>query len=112
MARKFDLKKLRSDAQADLREAINIITKTSVNPAEYLFTRWVCKMVAVDIHGVWERFIEDRAAAALNHDPHYFLKEHDVRLIFNSCGVDVGCKSLIFQESMTAFCKNVVPRHG
>jgi hypothetical protein len=83
MARKFDLRKLRSDAQADLREAINIVTKAAVNPAEYLFARWVGKMTAVHVHAVWERFIEDRAAAALNHDPHYFLKEHDVRGVTN-----------------------------
>jgi hypothetical protein len=83
MARKFDLKKLRSEAQADLREAINTVTKASVNPAEYLFARWVCKMVAVDIHAVWERFVEDRAAAALNHNPHHFLKENDVKGVEN-----------------------------
>jgi hypothetical protein len=83
MARKFDLKKLRSEAQADLREAISIVTKASINPAEYLFARWACKMVAVDIHAVWERFVEDRAAAALNHDPHHFLKENGVKGVTN-----------------------------
>ena len=33
-------------------------------------------------------------------------------LIFNSCGVGMGCKSLIFQDSRVGFRKNVVPRHG
>jgi hypothetical protein len=33
-------------------------------------------------------------------------------LIFNSCGVGMGCKSLIFHESRIGFLKNVVPRHG
>jgi cytoskeletal protein CcmA (bactofilin family) len=35
-----------------------------------------------------------------------------VKLIFNSCGVGMGCKSLIFHESRIGFLKNVVPRHG
>jgi len=35
-----------------------------------------------------------------------------VKLIFNSCGVGMGCKSLIFQESRVGFRKNVVPRRG
>jgi pimeloyl-ACP methyl ester carboxylesterase len=33
-------------------------------------------------------------------------------LIFNSCGVGMGCKSLIFQGSRAGFLKNVVPRRG
>ena len=35
-----------------------------------------------------------------------------LKLIFNSCGVGMGCKSLIFQDSRVSFRKNVVPRHG
>jgi hypothetical protein len=35
-----------------------------------------------------------------------------VLLIFNSCGVGMGCKPLIFQESRVGFRKNVVPRRG
>jgi hypothetical protein len=83
MAKKFDLKKLRSRAQAELHEAIHIVTRVSLDKSDYLFARWVCKMVAVDIHGVWERYVEDRAAAALNHNPHHFLKEHDIKGVTN-----------------------------
>ena len=83
MARKFDLKKLRSSAQADLHESIHIVTRVSADKSDYLFPRWICKMTAVDIHATWERFVEDRAAAALNHNPHYFLKEHDVKGVTN-----------------------------
>jgi hypothetical protein len=36
----------------------------------------------------------------------------DAMLIFNSCGVGMGCKSLIFQGSRAGFLKNVVPRRG
>jgi len=35
-----------------------------------------------------------------------------VRLIFNSWGVETGCKYLIFQESRVGFRKNVVPRRS
>jgi hypothetical protein len=33
-----------------------------------------------------------------------------VKLIFYSCGMGMGCKSLIFQGSKGGFRKNVVPR--
>ena len=35
-----------------------------------------------------------------------------VKLIFNSCGVGMGRKSLILQETRAGFRKNVVPRHS
>jgi hypothetical protein len=40
------------------------------------------------------------------------MKSPVVKLIFNSCGVGMGCKSLILQETRVGFRKNVVPRHG
>ena len=33
----------------------------------------------------------------------------NLKLIFNSCGVGMGYKYLMFQESMVGFRKNVVP---
>ena len=33
-----------------------------------------------------------------------------LKLIFNSCRVGLGCKSLILQEAKVGFCNNVVPR--
>ena len=59
---------------------------------------------APELYGADRGFFSEQNVAACVHGA--------VKLIFNSCGVDVGCKSLIFQELMTAFCKNVVPRHG
>jgi hypothetical protein len=35
-----------------------------------------------------------------------------VWLIFNSCGIGMGCKLLILQEPRAGFRKNVVPRHS
>lgn len=83
MARKFDLIKLKKKSTAELQEARNIVGKVENNIAEYLFARWVCKMVAVDVHQTWERYVETRLAAALNHLPNYFLEFHDVRGVKN-----------------------------
>ena len=83
MARKFDLAKLKRKATADLAQARAIIEKVESDKAEYLFARWICKMVAVDVHGTWERYVENRLAAALNHSPKHFLDLHDVRGVTN-----------------------------
>jgi hypothetical protein len=112
LPRKFDLRKLRSNAQADLRELIHLVTKVSVDKGEYLFARWTCRMVAVDVHAIWERFVEDRAAGALNHNPNHFLKEHDVKGVTNiSSGlayyiVRGGARYLDFRNMSDLFSKS------
>jgi hypothetical protein len=83
MARKFDLKKQKHKAIQELLDARNIVARVEKETKEYLFARWICKMVAVDIHETWERYVEDRLAAALNHSPKYFLDSHDVRGVTN-----------------------------
>ncbi len=94
MPRKFDLKKLKTVASAELQEARNIVAKVETNKADYLFARWVCRMVAVDIHETWERYVENRLAAALNHAPTYFLDTHDVKGVKN---ISVGFAFYIVQ---------------
>lgn len=83
MARKFDVARLKQRALGELGEAKALIGKVETNRAEYLFARWVCKMVAVHIHQSWERYVEDRLAAALNHAPKFFLEAHDVKGVTN-----------------------------
>jgi hypothetical protein len=83
MARKFDLTKLKHNAVKELNEARAIVKRVEGDTKEYLFARWVCKMVAVNIHETWERYVEDRLAAALNHSPKPFLDAHDVRGVKN-----------------------------
>lgn len=83
MARKFDLTRLKNKAADELKQARVIIGKVENIKTEYLFARWVCKMVAVDIHESWERYVEDRLAAALNHAPEFFLESHDVKGVTN-----------------------------
>ena len=36
-------------------------------------------MIAVEIHGIWERYVEKRLVAALNHRPQHFLSEQDIK---------------------------------
>ncbi|SRR6266404_7982528 len=35
-------------------------------------------MTAVEIHGTWERYVESRLVAALNHNSKHFIKEYNV----------------------------------
>ncbi len=83
MAGKFDVSKLKQKSLAELQEARNIVSRVETNKADCLFGRWVCRMTAVDIHETWERYVEDRLAAALNHAPGHFLETHDVRGVKN-----------------------------
>lgn len=41
--------------------------------------RWVSQMTAVEIHAIWERYVERRLITALNHGPSFFLVENDIR---------------------------------
>jgi hypothetical protein len=36
-------------------------------------------MTAVELHAVWERYVEKRLVAALNHNAAYFLKKHEIK---------------------------------
>lgn len=46
---------------------------------DYLLVRWIAQMTAVEIHTIWECYVEERLVAALNHRPSYFLSENSVR---------------------------------
>jgi hypothetical protein len=83
MARKFDLKKLKREAIKELDDAKGIVAKVEKNTNEYIFARWVCRMVAVDIYESWENYVENRLAAGLNHAPEHFLETHDVKGVKN-----------------------------
>ena len=45
----------------------------------YSAQRWIAKMTAVEIHAIWERYVEQRLVTALNHSPHHFLQDNDVK---------------------------------
>lgn len=48
---------------------------------DYNCVRWVAKMTAVEIHGIWERYVENRLIAALNHHPEHFLNENSIKSV-------------------------------
>jgi hypothetical protein len=83
MARRFDVVKLKQKSLSELQQARHIAERVEKDKADYLFARWACKMLAVDIHQSWERYVEDRLAAALNHSSRHFLESHDVRGVKN-----------------------------
>ena len=54
---------------------------------DYMLRRWVAQMTAVEIHGIWERYVESRLVAALNHDPKHFIKEQNIAGV---SGISIG----------------------
>ena len=79
MARTIDLAKLKRGAEAKLSKSINQIDASIGAKLNYLLLRWMCRMTAVAVHAIWERYVEDRLVAALNHDPQHFLQEHSIK---------------------------------
>lgn len=77
MARKIDLKKLKASSQHDMRYALDRIEKAE-KLKDYVLLRWMSAMTAVELHGIWERYAEARAVAALNHDASHFIAEESI----------------------------------
>jgi hypothetical protein len=76
MGRKIDVKVIQGKSVLELKAAITRYHNT--DGLNYLVRRWVAAMTAVEIHSIWERYVENRLIAALNHHPHHFLKEHNI----------------------------------
>jgi hypothetical protein len=43
----------------------------------------MCAMTAVELHGIWERYVEDRLVAGLNHDPSFFVADQGLTGVNN-----------------------------
>ena len=67
MPRKIDLQKMKKKSVEDLRDAI--IRLDTAKNLDYLLVWWMSAMTAVEIHGRWERYVEKRLVASLNHSP-------------------------------------------
>lgn len=76
MPRKIDLRVLRKKSAQDVIKAIQRYDAGSA--LGYYWGRWIARMTAVEIHAVWERYVETRLVAALNHNPRHFLKEQEI----------------------------------
>jgi len=58
MARKIDLSALRKKSVQEVREATKLYDASDA--FEYWSRAWVAKMTAVEVHAVWERYVETR----------------------------------------------------
>ncbi|MGL9623406.1 hypothetical protein QRQ56_36185 [Bradyrhizobium sp. U531] len=78
MARKIDLRKLKASSQHDINWALERLETAKALKVDYMMLRWMSAMTAVELHGVWERYAEARAVAALNHDASHFIAEEGI----------------------------------
>ena len=79
MARKIDIARLKRTAIAELAAMRERIEDGRTANLHYLLLRWMCKMTAVDAHGTWERYVEGRLVAAVNHSPAHFIAEQNIK---------------------------------
>lgn len=77
MPRNVDLSSLKKDATRGVTYAMKRYSSIE-ETLDYFHVRWIAQMTAVEIHAVWERYVEGRLIAALNHAPHHFLKQNDI----------------------------------
>lgn len=76
MPKKIDLHLLRERSVRELHLALDRYEATS--GMHYSWGRWIARMTSVEIHSTWERYVETRLVAALNHSPKHFLERHGI----------------------------------
>jgi len=79
MPRTVDLPGLKTKSVNLLNQAIARYGSIDANGPQYLLARWVAKMTAVEMHAIWERYVENRLVAALNHNATHFLAEQNIK---------------------------------
>lgn len=79
MPRKIDLKSLKTHSSRCLTRTKKRIDDAISAGTHYLLIRWMCQMSAVEAHTIWERYVEKRLVAALNHDPRHFIREEEIK---------------------------------
>jgi hypothetical protein len=78
MPRTVDVVALKKASIAEINYAMNRYSHFAAG-LDYLFQRWIAQMTAVEIHAIWERYVETRLVAALNHAPQHFLKDQNIK---------------------------------
>jgi len=76
MAKKIDLGTLRKKSAQELGLAVGRYDASA--GVDYSWRRWIARMTAVEIHATWERYVEARLVAALNHNPKHFLEQQNI----------------------------------
>lgn len=78
MAKTIDLVKLRDNSTDALDTIVDRIDDAAAQ-LDGMAVRWMCAMGAVETYTIWERYAENRLAAALNHNAKHFLSEFNIR---------------------------------
>jgi hypothetical protein len=79
MPRTIDLKKLKATTVAEIDSSRKRVDDGIKAKLDFWLLRWTCQMTAVEVHQTWERYVEMRLVAALNHDPRHFLTAQNIR---------------------------------
>jgi hypothetical protein len=73
--------------------------------------RWIARMTAIELNAIWERYVEERVVAALNHEPQHFLESNSIVGVKR---VSVGLASFIIREGRQYFdfrdCEDLLRR--
>jgi hypothetical protein len=77
--RTIDVRKVKQKAIDELTQNRNRIEERINAQSDYLLLRWMSRMTAVEAHAIWERYVENRLVAAINHNPQHFLSEHNIK---------------------------------
>ena|ERR1700733_11167167 len=99
MARKVDVAGLRRNSLTEI-DRVMLRLERAVENCDYLVMRWMAQMSAVEIHAIWERYVEKRLVGALNHDAAHFLKEQEIKGVDQ---VSVGLASYIIRSGARFF---------
>ena len=76
MPRKMDLRALKRKSVDEI--GIAMARYDAAAGMHYSWRRWIARMTAVEVHAVWERYVEARLVAALNHSPKHFLEQENI----------------------------------
>ena len=79
MPRTIDLRRLKATTVAGIDQSRKRIADAIQAKSHYLLLRWMCQMTAVELHQTWERYVEMRLIAALNHNPRQFLASQNIK---------------------------------
>lgn len=79
MSRTVDLPALKTRSASLLSHAVQRYETAINDNLPYLMLRWTAKMTAVEMHAVWERYVESRLVTALNHNPKHFISENNIK---------------------------------
>ena len=78
MPRLVDIGALQNRTSAMIGRTALRYTRAAQNVADFQLLRWIAQMSAVELNVIWERYVEKRIVAALNHDSAHFLTSNNI----------------------------------